>query len=32
MAALPQKKQNIKNYYIKMTMSPPVKIGGVEAQ
>jgi large subunit ribosomal protein L1 len=27
MNALPQKKQNIKNTYIKMTMSPPVKIG-----
>ncbi len=25
--ALPQKKQNIKNAYIKMTMSPPVKVG-----
>lgn len=32
MNALPQKKQNIKNAYVKMTMSPPVKIGGGEAQ
>ncbi len=27
MEALPQKKQNIKNAYVKMTMSAPVKIG-----
>lgn len=32
MAALPQKKQNIKNAYIKMSMSPPVKIGGGDAK
>ena len=32
MAALPQKKQNIKNAYIKMTMSPPVKVGGGDDQ
>ncbi|MCX6804352.1 MAG: hypothetical protein NTY48_07360 [Candidatus Diapherotrites archaeon] len=31
MAALPQKKQNIKNTYIKMTMSPPIKVGEGEA-
>jgi large subunit ribosomal protein L1 len=30
MAALPQKKQNIKNAYVKMTMSPPVKVGDLE--
>ena len=30
MNTLPQKKQNIKNYYVKMTMSPPVKIGDVQ--
>ncbi|MFA6268502.1 MAG: hypothetical protein WCW13_05180 [archaeon] len=28
--SLPQKKQNIKNVYIKMTMSAPVKIGDVQ--
>ncbi|MEI7961714.1 MAG: hypothetical protein WCI04_05255 [archaeon] len=32
MAALPQKKQNIKNSYIKMTMSPPIKVGGGDEQ
>lgn len=32
MAALPQKKQNIKNAYIKMTMSAPIKIGEGEEQ
>jgi len=32
MNSLPQKKQNIKNVYIKMTMSPPVKIGEGEAE
>lgn len=32
MAALPQKKQNIKNAYIKMTMSPTVKVGGGDEQ
>ena len=30
MEALPQKKQNIKNAYIKKTMSPPVKVGDAE--
>jgi len=32
MNALPQKKQNIKNYYVKMTMSPPIKIGETHAE
>lgn len=32
MAALPQKKQNIKNAYIKLTMSPPIKIGEGEKE
>lgn len=27
MAALPQKKQNIKNSYVKLTMSPAIKVG-----
>ena len=27
MAALPQKKQNIKNAYVKLTMSPAIKVG-----
>ncbi len=30
MSALPQKKQNIKNAYVKMTMSPPIKVGDLE--
>jgi large subunit ribosomal protein L1 len=30
MNSLPQKKQNIKNIYVKMTMSAPVKIGDAE--
>lgn len=30
MNSLPQKKQNIKNAYIKMTMSAPIKIGDTE--
>lgn len=30
MAALPQKKQNIKNSYVKLTMSPAVKVGDAE--
>lgn len=32
MNSLPQKKQNIKNAYIKLTMSPPIKIGEGEAE
>ena len=28
--SLPQKKQNIKNAYVKMTMSPPVKVGDAQ--
>ncbi len=30
MAALPQKKQNIKNAYVKLTMSPAIKVGDAE--
>jgi len=32
MNVLPQKKQNIKNAYIKMTMSPPVKVGETQGE
>ncbi len=32
MNSLPQKKQNIKNAYIKLTMSPPIKVGEGEAE
>jgi large subunit ribosomal protein L1 len=32
MNSLPQKKQNIKNAYIKMTMSPPIKVGETQGE